>query len=218
MKNKLTILTLIFMVIFTSCNPDDEDTNSGNGGNGGNGGGSNTSNAASYPEIVNLLEGSWYGESVQFVNINGNVTDVETTGTQNSGYITFGANSTGTLDLATWLGIDQELTESNICAKYPVDITIIDGSWGGSGAEVLPSYFLQQNIAGDEDSFTVIKYNSPFYNLNTPTIMYGIGYYYGTYTLTLGGPNRIHTLNDDTLIIVWPVEFNIYGKMTLRRI
>lgn len=218
MRQTLSILSLVLMTFFTSCNPDEEDTNSGNGGNGGNGGGNNTGNAASYPEIVNLLEGSWYGVSIEYVNINGSVTQIDTEGTQNIGYITFDSNTTGELDLSTWLGIDEEFTENNICSKYPVSVDIIDGSWAGSGPELIVGYFLQSNVAGDEDSYVPIKYTTPFYNVNTSTIMYGIGFHYATLLASTESLNRIHTLTDDTLILVWPLDQNFYGKMTLAKV
>jgi hypothetical protein len=91
MRQTISILSLALLAIFTSCNPDEEDTNSGNGGNGGNGGGSNTSNAASYPEIVNLLEGSWYGSSIKFAD--GSILD--NSGTAGVGYITFSSTPQG---------------------------------------------------------------------------------------------------------------------------
>ncbi len=206
------------MAFFTSCNPDEEDTNSGNGGNGGNGGGSNTGNAASYPEIVNLLEGSWYGVSIQYVMTDGSIIEIESTGTQEIGYITFDSNPTGSLDLAMWLGIDEELTQSNFCTKYPTSVTVINGSWAGTGPELVSTYFIQHNVAGDEDSYVPIKYTTPFYNINTSTIMYGIGFYYGTQLASTELLNRIHTLTEDTLILVWPIDLNYYGKMTLVKV
>jgi hypothetical protein len=230
MKNKLTILTLVLMAFFTSCNPDDEDTNSGNGGNGGNGGGSNTGSAASYPEIVNLLEGNWYGVSLQYINTNGTTTDILTSGTESIGYITFNSNPIGSLDVSTWLHHSQSPDdtttwlgpESSICTKYPVSVSAFDESWGGSGT--IGNYFFVANWSDVQDSYAILKYNDPFYNLSTSTISYGIEFDGGTWIVLSNYANlpgiqkRIHTLNEKTLIIVFVISDNTYGKMTLVRV
>lgn len=69
MKNTLKILSLALMVIFTSCNPNEEDTDSSNSGNGGgnlfNPGAGVTFNGYTYSTIVLGNGQEWMAENLR---------------------------------------------------------------------------------------------------------------------------------------------------------
>jgi hypothetical protein len=90
------------LLVFISCNPDEEldnNGNSGNNGNNGNNGGGNTINPVSYPEIVNLLEGNWYGDSIITYSSDGSSVFIwDQIGTEATGYLSFSSNIIGNVD------------------------------------------------------------------------------------------------------------------------
>jgi hypothetical protein len=235
MKALLKSIFAAFLLVFISCNPDedlDNNGNSGNNGNNGNNGGGNTVNPVSYPEIVNLLEGNWYGDSIITYNSDGSSVFIwDQIGTEATGYLSFGSNIIGNVDFTP---INSSILpppyESLIVNKYPASVTITNGSWTGSGTEelsvgkYLSVYAREANIRADK-SYSVVKYTTPFYNFSTPTIQYGLMSLYGysfipyasdiTFGSTasnsvwpslIGGVNevpfRIHTLNNTTLKII----------------
>jgi hypothetical protein len=210
-----------FLLVFISCNPDedlDNNGNSGNNGNNGNNGGGNTINPVSYPEIVSLLAGNWVGDSiVRSLNNNLEVT-IDDSGTSSIGYLTFGSTEIGSVSLTPFeAGIQPPPIEDLLVAKYPASVTITNGSWSGSGGEVLSNYAIEFNAYSDK-SYCIVNFTTPFFDLNTPTIQYGIvtRSYYGPYGsdiylgATAGVPEqllpylRIHTLNANSLILVGP--------------
>jgi hypothetical protein len=211
----------LFLLVFISCNPDedlDNNGNSGNNGNNGNNGGGNTINPVSYPEIVNLLEGNWYGDSVVAYNSDGTQFIVmDTTGTLSVGYFTFSANDIGTADFTP----PSEVLlappyESLLVSKYPASVTITDGSWSGTGIESLasfsglnPSYAWELNGLSDK-SYSVVVYTTPCFNITTPTIQYGIECGNDIRLLPQFSQGvgfvRIHTLNSTTLKLIAPYD------------
>jgi hypothetical protein len=213
----------MLLLVFISCNPDEDLDNNGNSvnnGNNGNNGGGNTINPVSYPEIVNLLEGNWYGVSkVAYLSDGTEFMSFDQTGTLGSGYLTFGSNVIGTVDLNSLdiSGLLPPPVHDLQVAKYPASVTITDGSWSGSGGETLQGgfgidgiYAYEYNAYSDK-SYCIVKYQTPFFGVNTSTIEYAIvnKSIYGTYNsdIQVGSITteesmpfmRIHTLNDTIL-------------------
>jgi hypothetical protein len=213
----------MLLLVFISCNPDedlDNNGNSGNNGNNGNNGGGNTINPVSYPEIVNLLEGNWYGDSVvSFQEDGSEFMTYNSIGTMSVGFVTFGSSSIGDVDFTPMLSsIQAPPLESLQVAKYPASVTITNGSWSGSGPEVLSggafTFASESNIYADK-SYCVVQFTTPFFNVTTPTIQYGIvtssgynGYYsdvrIGSQYEELLPYMRIHTLDSTSLKLVTP--------------
>ena len=190
MKALLKSIFAAFLLVFISCNPDEDlenNGNSGNNGNNGNNGSGNTINPVSYPEIVNLLEGNWYGDSIQCYVLVGDNNWQEISGpygqisTLSTGFLSFGSTSIGNVDysLPAYLvgTIQTPPYEDLLVAKYPASVTITDGSWSGSGMEQLiggfGTYAIEGNLWADK-SYCIVKYTTPFFNLSTPTIQYAL--------------------------------------------
>ena len=222
MKTFTTSIFAALLLVFISCNPDEDlnnDGNSGNNGNNGNNGGGNTINPVSYPEIVNLLEGNWVGDSiVAFQEDGSEFMTYNNTGTTSVGFVTFGSSSIGDVDFTPVLSSIQAPPIENLqVAKYPASVTITNGSWSGSGPEVLSggafTYASESNIYADK-SYCVVEFTTPFFNVATPTIQYGIVTNSGVYSsdVRVGSQlteealtyMRIHTLNSTTLKLVTP--------------
>ena len=235
MKAFLKSSIAILLLVFISCNPDEEldnNGNSGNNGNNGNNGGGNTINPVSYPEIVNLLEGNWYGDSIAIYTPDGNVMlDFGQTSTLTTGFLSFGSTSIGNVDYslpAELVGILQTPPYEDLSvAKYSASVTITDGSWSGTGGEQLigesgGTYAIEGNAWADK-SYCIVKFTTPFFNLSTPTIQYALRTNGGINTssqtpdfisyfsdIHLGSSiyadevARIHTLTNTKLKIVMP--------------
>ncbi len=222
MKALLNSIFAAFLLVFISCNPDedlDNNGNSGNNGNNGNNGGGNTINPVSYPEIVNLLEGNWYGDSiVAFQEDGSEFMTYNNTGTMSVGFVTFGSSSIGDVDFTPVSSSIQAPPLENLqVAKYPASVTITNGSWSGSGPEVLSgtlTYASESNIYSDK-SYCVVEFTTPFFNVATPTIQYGIvtnsGYNFYNSDVRIGSQfeellpyMRIHTLDSTSLKLVTP--------------
>jgi hypothetical protein len=207
------------LLVFISCNPDedlDNNGNSGNNGNNGNNGGGNTINPVSYPEIVNLLEGNWYGDSIVLSSPDGTPgMAVDLSGTHSVGYLTFSSNIIGNADFTPPAeGILAPPYENLVVSKYPASVTITDGSWSGTGIEQLTSstgfyvYAWEWNSWPDK-SYCVVDCTTPCYNITTSTIQYGIICgaditLFPSFTLETGNLLRIHTLNSTTLKLIVP--------------
>jgi hypothetical protein len=217
MKALLKSIFAAFLLVFISCNPDEELDNNGNSGNNGNssnngnngGGGS----AMSYPEVINLLAGNWYGEGHEVHYTGGNVAS-HPQNTMSVGYLTFGSSIAGTANFDFPDGFLDPSYSSLLVNKYPASVTIVDGSWSGSGSEWLRLGFNQElakesNYFPDK-SYCVVEYTTPFFDINTPTIQYAIktsGWLnpgVATDISLFAGYTemRIHTLNSTTLKLV----------------
>jgi hypothetical protein len=221
----------ILLFVFISCNPDEDLDNNGNSGNNGSIGGG--SNAMSYPEVINLLAGNWYGQSMVYYSPNGTeLMTYDQTGTMSIGYLTFGSNSIGSVDFnPTSSSIAAPPYVNLLVNKYPASVTITNGSWSGSGWESLTSglarYATEYNQLS-EKSYCVVEFSTPFFNFSTPTIQYGIitraANLFGDVTIGMygdegeaGGYCRIHTLNTTTLKIVEGVEQGYYIMTTYNK-
>jgi hypothetical protein len=219
MKAFLKSSIAILLLVFISCNPDedlDNNGNSGNNGNNGNNSGGNTVNPVSYPEIVNLLEGNWYGDSIVAYYADGSkFMTYDPTGTMSVGYLTFGPDILGSVDFNPPSdGITMAPPyEDLIVNKYPAAVEITNGSWSGTGLEQLTSanglslYAWEMNVFSDK-SYVIVDYTTPCFNISTPTIQYGIltgsdirigGFFSETQSFI-----RIHTLNSTTLRLIAP--------------
>lgn len=216
MKALLQSCFAILLIVFISCNPDEDLDNNGNSGNNGNNGGGGS--AMSYPEVINLLAGNWYGQSMVYYNPDGTeLMTYDQTGTMSLGYLTFGSNSIGSVNFtSTEPTIASPPYTSLVVNKYPASVTITNGTWSGSGLESLISgaaiYAIEFNQFS-EKSYCVVEFSTPFYNISTPTIQFGIitrsigASLIGDVTIGMlggeeGGYCRIHTLNATTLKIV----------------
>jgi hypothetical protein len=233
MSTFLKYLFAPLLLLFISCNPDEDLDNTGNNGNPGNNG--NTSdpiNYVSYPEIVNLLAGDWYGDSIMLYTQDGNVISSLSygqTSTASTGFLSFGTTSIGNVDYslpAKLVGIIQTPPYEDLSvAKYAASVTTTNGSWSGTGGEQLMgelggTYAIEGNLLADK-SYCIVKYTTPFFNLSTPTIHYAVRTNGGINTssqtpdftsyfsdIRVGSPDasdqfgRIHTLNGTTLKIV----------------
>jgi len=220
MKALLQYCFTILLLVFISCNPDEELDNNGNSGNNGNNGGG--SNAMSYPEVINLLAGNWYGQSMVYYSPNGTeLMTYDLTGTMSIGYLTFGSNSIGSVDFNPSSSATVPPPYLNLVVnKYPASVTITNGSWSGSGWESLTSglaNYAREFNQFSEKSYCVVEFSTPFYNISTPTMQYGIitrslgASFFGDITIGMfggeeGGYCRIHTLNSTTLKIVEDIE------------
>jgi hypothetical protein len=203
----------MLLLVFISCNPDEDLDNNGNNGNTGNT--NDTINPVSYPEIVNLLAGNWYPDSVVVYYLDGNVfSSASNEGNNPVGYFTFGSSSIGSADFTApedGITVSPPYDEL-IVHKYPASVTITNGSWSGTGMEQLTiggvSCAWELNGFADK-SYCVVENTTPCFNISTPTIQYGMltgldirlggfMYYSGSSFI------RIHTLNDTTLKLVGP--------------
>ncbi len=133
MRTKINLMALM-LIFFSGCSPDEDDTypNSSN-----NGGSSNTSSAASYPNIVNMLAVNWYGQSIVAHFSDGTQQVQDSDGTFSQGYITFSSTSNGYVNYTDETGFLSPSFENLLVKKYPVSVTITDGSWDGFDSEVL---------------------------------------------------------------------------------
>jgi hypothetical protein len=216
MSTFLKYLFAPLLLLFISCNPDEDLDNTGNNGNSGNNGnGGGSSSAMSYPEIVNMLEGNWYADSMVLYYSDGAIfNEIFNQGSTNPvGYFTFGSNSIGSVDFtAPEDGITVSPPYENLIVnKYAASVTITNGSWSGSGIEQLTingSLCAWEGNGFADKSYCIVEYTTPCFNITTPTIEYGIitgldirlgGFYSETEHF-----NRIHTLNDTTLKLVGP--------------
>lgn len=221
---------VLLLFVLISCNPDEDSNNNGNSGNNGNNGNNGGGGSAmSYSDVVNLLSGNWYGQSVILYNSDGTEAfSFDETGTMSLGYLTLGSTSIGSVDFTP---IETNILpppfENLVVSKYPASVTITNGSWSGSGAEELTAgaaiYASEGNLFTDK-SYTVVKYTTPFLNITTPTIQYGLmnlsefNTYFSDVSIGMGfnesDGNRIHTLNGNTLKLIGSWNGDGYGIVT----
>jgi hypothetical protein len=230
MKAFLKSSFAILLLVFISCNPDEELDNNGNSGNNGNTGNTGNTSATSYPEIINLLVGNWYGEGHEVVYPSGQIYSYPQN-TIDVGYITFGSSNNGTANFDFPDGFTDPPYGDLLVSKHPVSVTITNGSWSGTGPEYLRLSGSYQELAKESNyfadkSYCIVEYTTPFYNVSTPTIQYGIR---TTGWLNPGVPSdislfalytefRIHTINNNTLKLAREIGEGIYYIVTYTKL